>query len=62
MLVCQHIPGVENNAADAISRDSLSLLQKLVPEAAKDATHIPEGLIQCLVSDSPDWIGRPCSI
>ncbi len=54
-LVCQHIPGVENNAADALSRDSLSLFQQLVPEAAKDATPIPEGLIQCLVTDSPDW-------
>ncbi len=30
-LVRQHIPGVENNAADALSRDSLSLFQQLVP-------------------------------
>ncbi len=30
-LVCQHIPVVENNAADALSRHSLSLFQQLVP-------------------------------
>ena len=54
-LVCQHIPGVEINAADALSRDALSLFQQLVPGADKDATHIPGSLIQCLVTDSPDW-------
>lgn len=54
-LVCKHIPGVDNNAADALSRDSLSLFHQLVPEAAENATQIPEGLICCLVSDTPDW-------
>ncbi len=54
-LVCQHIPGVDNGAADALSRDSLLLFQQLVPESAAEATHIPVGLLQCLVRDTPDW-------
>ncbi len=54
-LVCQHIPGVDNGAADALSRDSLLLFQQLVLESAAEATHIPVGLLQCLVRDTPDW-------
>ncbi len=54
-FVCEHIPGVDNGAADALSRDSLSLFQELVPEAARDPTPIHEGLLQCLVEGTPDW-------
>lgn len=54
-FVCQHIAGVDNSAADALSRDSLSLFQRLVPEAARDPTPIHEGLLQCLVQGTPDW-------
>ncbi len=54
-FMCEHIPGVDNGAADALSRDSLSLFQNLVPEAARDPTPIHEGLLQCLVDGTPDW-------
>ncbi len=54
-LVCQHIPGIKNDAADALSRDSLLLFLQLVPGAAEVATPIPEGLIRCLVRDTLDW-------
>ena len=30
-LICRHIPGVENGAADALSRDDLPSFQRLVP-------------------------------
>ncbi len=52
-FVCEHIPGVDNGAADALSRDSLSLFQNLV-EAARDPTPIHDGLLQCLVDRTPD--------
>ena len=35
-LICRHIPGVENGAADALSRDDLQSFQRLVPEAARE--------------------------
>ena len=54
-FVCRHIPGVDNSAADALSRDSLSSFQRLVPDAVADPTPIHEGLLQCLVCDTPDW-------
>ena len=54
-LVCQHISDKDNGAADALSRDSLVVFQQLVPESAEEATQIPEGLLQCLIRDTPDW-------
>ncbi len=54
-FVCEHLPGVENGAADALSRDSLSMFQSLIPEAAREPTPIHEGLLQCLVEGTPDW-------
>ena len=54
-FVCRHIPGVDNSAADALSRDSLSSFQRLVPDTVADPTLIHEGLLQCLVCDTPDW-------
>ncbi len=51
-LVCKHILGTDYGAADALSRNFLPLL---VPESAEDATSIPEGILQCLVHDAPDW-------
>ncbi len=39
-LVCEHIPGVEKCAPDALSCGSLSLFQSLVPEAeVQSPTH-----------------------
>ena len=55
MFVCSHIPGTDNCAADALSRNSLSSFQSLVPEAEADPTPIHEDLLQCLVHDTPDW-------
>ena len=54
-LICSHIPGVQNGAADALSRDSLSSFQTLVPSARAAPTMIPEGVLDCLVRERPDW-------
>ena len=54
--MCRHIPDVDNSAADALSRDSLSSFQRLVPDAVADSTPIHEGLLQCLVCGKVDWV------
>ena len=62
-LLCRHIPGTQNGAADALSRDNLPLFQKLVPEASAVPAELPDNLLQCLVLGTPDWtrvdIGYP---
>ena len=55
MFVCCHIPGADNSPADALSRDSPSSFQRLVPDAMADPTPIHESLLQCLVCGTPDW-------
>ena len=50
-----HIPGVENIAADAISRNDLSRFMQATPEATPDPYPIPEKLVQMLVRLQPDW-------
>lgn len=54
-VVGEHIPGVDNGAADALSRDRLSVFAQMVPGAAKSATVIPEELVEALVRSQPDW-------
>ena len=55
VLVCQHIAGVENGAADALSRNDLPSFQRLVPGARQRPTAIPEPLMRALVWEQPDW-------
>ena len=40
-LVCRHIPGAQNGAADALSRDDLPSFQRLVPQADSAPTVLP---------------------
>ena len=54
-LECQHIPGVENGAADALSRNDLPSFQRLRPEACRAPTELPDKLLQALVVEQPDW-------
>ncbi len=54
-LGCKHIPGVRNSAADALSRGNLPSFQRLVPDADERPTVLPDILLQCLVSGTPDW-------
>ena len=55
-----HIPGAHNVIADAISRDNISLLFSLVPQAQQ--TSMPAQVQAFLLSPpdwgSPDWITR----
>ena len=55
VLVCSHIPGVPNGAADALSRNALPSFQRLVPGASEVPTVLPNDLLECLVWGTPDW-------
>ena len=55
LIVTVHVPGVENVAADALSRDNLSLFRSQVRHAQPDPTVIPAELLQLLVSSRQDW-------
>ena len=52
----QHVPGIMNTAADAISRDNLPLFFSLVPQTPRST--IPPSLHELLISHRPDW-GSP---
>ena len=53
---CVHIPGVLNVAADALSRNNLSLFLSLAPQVPQST--IPSSLIELLITVRPDW-GSP---
>ena len=48
-----HVPGVMNKAADAISRDNLTLFSSLVPQVTRFST--PPSLRKLLITTRPDW-------
>lgn len=57
-LIGSHIPGVENGAADALSRDNVDLFRQQVPGAADRPATIHPGLVQALILRMPDWTSR----
>lgn len=58
ILVGEHIPGVDNGAADALSRDRLSSFMSQVPQANKTPARIHPDLTQALLTSRPDWTSR----
>ncbi len=54
-LKCRHIPGVQNGAADALSRNALPSFQRLVPEVNELPTVLPDRLLESLVHGTPGW-------
>ena len=52
-FVARHIPGVDNRAADAISRNTLQLFSSLFPQVQQ--VSIPQAVVDLLVSSIPDW-------
>lgn len=53
-----HVPGVKNVAADALSRNDLPRFLQVVPKAAHLPTPIPQGLVDMLVQECPDWTSQ----
>ena len=49
----EHVPGVLNTAADAISRNNLPHLSSLLPQTPQ--TRIPQSLVDLLVKQTPNW-------
>lgn len=58
VLSAEHLPGVMNGAADALSRDNEKLFHTQVPNAQDRATYIHPDLIRALVLQRPDWTSR----
>ena len=49
----QHVPGVLNTAADALSRDELTLFFSLVPQTPRYTLPLP--LLELIIDSQPDW-------
>lgn len=57
-LTAQHIPGIHNSAADAISRNNISRFLSLYPQACPTPELIPTDLLQLLLLEKPDWCSQ----
>jgi hypothetical protein len=55
VLRAEHLPGVYNEAADALSRDNLPVFLQQVPSAQRSPTRVPQELLDTLVLNQPDW-------
>ena len=56
-MTTEHIPGILNTTADAISHNNISLFQSLVPQTPPVAP--PQTMMDLIVNNGPDW-GSHC--
>ncbi len=52
-FTAEHIAGTHNTAADAISRNNLTLFTSLVPQVQQPP--VPQAVLDLLVEQRPDW-------
>ena len=52
-LQTRHIAGIENTAADALSRDNLTLFSQCCPQANPSPLSVPQALLELLVHQYP---------
>lgn len=57
-IVANHIKGVHNIKADALSRNNLPLLQSLYPQASEEGKLISQSLLDLLMVSKPDWTSQ----
>ena len=57
-ITAKHLPGSHNNISDAISRNQLSQLWILSPQANLTPTQLSEEVIQLLIAERPDWTSQ----
>ena len=53
-----HIRGVENVAADALSRNNLNVLRSCCPQADPQETAVPPDILDVVLLQEPDWMAR----
>ena len=58
-LTLKHIPGVENDRADDLSRNNLSSILSKVLDAQKIPTPLPQPLLELLLDTTAIWTS-PC--
>ena len=54
-IVSEHIPGVDNRAADALSGDNLQEFLAISQGVEPAASRLPAELLEVLVNQQPDW-------
>ena len=55
VLRARHIAGVQNTAADALSRDKREVFLSCAPQAPLTPSHIPQSLLDMLLRSELDW-------
>ena len=53
-----HIPGVNNEAADALSRNNLPFFRLCCPQAQQQGSEVPPTIMDALLLKDPDWTAR----
>ena len=55
LVVASHIPGEDNDLADALSKDNLSYFLSNHPQANENPSSLPQELLDLIVVVKPDW-------
>ncbi len=54
-IVAEHIRGVENTVADALSRNKLEVARSVMQDPAVETAQIPAGLVELLTEKDHSW-------
>ena len=58
IIEAHHIAGVDNSAADALSRNKLDVFLSCSPQAALSPSPIPQSPLDMLLHNKPDWTSQ----
>ena len=61
ILSAEHIAGVRNEAADALSRNNITTFFQKIPTASSIPSVIPPALIEVLLTQKPNWLSASWS-
>ena len=54
VAIAEHIPGVQNTVADALSRNNLDIMHSLSPQVLQRPTPVPHALVEALTAHN-NW-------